>query len=296
MDEDRPNTKKFILSILCGIGATYSSGGGILVWPCLIAMMISRPISQSRKWSQGFNHIGEYIKSQPYKFFIIFFVSILIPFAYLNDFPLNSSASVESCLSISEKIKNGILFFFAFLGGIVPVYPIALLIGLFIFPLLVFMTIRYPRLRHPGIYWFMIIEITTMLSAAFFRSGNPQTAVSSRYCIVSCSVFASLLFLCTEQLPLSPKNLKRCTTTIASGLILYTLVFLFIGAPLYAKRNEIMRLNILTWPNTTMGLRSNNHVENSKYLLQCVNRGVYNPQTNIKSGEIPLKEPLPWLR
>ncbi len=177
-----------------------------------------------------------------------------------------------------------------------PLYPAALACGFVLLPLFVFIVIRYPRIRRPEVFWFMAVEIATMLSAAVFRSADPHAAVSSRYCIVSCSVFASILFLGLELLPLPEKVAKWSLRAMTVGAVLYSTAFLVVGAPLFARRNELMRRNILTWPAYHEGLRSCAPEEDGEYLRKCVARGIYDPATVLKPGEERPEKPEPWLR
>ena len=142
----------------------------------------------------------------------------------------------------------------------------------------------------------MAAEIATMLSAAVFRSADPHAAVSSRYCIVSCSVFASIFFLGLEVVPLPEKLAQWGLAVATAGVVLYTTAFLVVGAPLFAQRNELMRRNILTWPAHLEGLRSGSPEEDGEYLQMCVERGVYDPASVLKPGEARPEKPEPWLR
>ena len=223
----------------------------------------------------------------------LFLVGALAIGFYLHGF---TPTGGETAGGFAARIINGVLFTLAFLGGIVPVYAAALVVGAVLLPLLVTLVCRYPKIKTPGIFWFTMIEFGTMLTAAFFRSEDPHAAVSSRYCIVSCSVFAGILFLSLEQFRI-PKHLVQWGISLLTvGIILYTTAFLVLGAPLFAKRNELMRRNILTWPTHQDGLRTNTPETDSKYLRRCVDRGIYNPNCVLKPGEMPPTEPKPWLR
>ncbi len=281
------------LAIACAIGTTYSSGGGMLVWPCLIAMEVCTPLTLNGRWAVGRRALMEHAASSWKRLAALFFVGGFAIVYYLHGFtPTDGTAAV----GFAARIANGILFTLAFLGGIVPVYAVAIAVGVILLPVLLYIVYRYPKIRHPGVFWFTMVEFGTMLTAAFFRSEDPHAAVSSRYCIVSCSVFAGLLFLALEQCPLPRKLAQWGIRLTTAGVILYTTAFLVLGAPLFAARNELMRRNILTWPAHTEGLRSDNPRTDSAYLRKCVERGVYNPMAVLKPGETPPAKPAPWLK
>ena len=283
----------FAGSLVCGIGATFSSGGGLLVWPSLLMMELAEPLSSAGDWKIGMRNITCHVKASAGRILVFLTVATVATICYLHDFP---GSTTEQPAGLAMRIANGTLFFVAFLGGMVPLYPIAIAIGLVLLPFIVFITARYPRIRHPAVFWFMVAELATMLSAAVFRSADPHAAVSSRYCIVPCSVFAALLFLCIEQIQLPERILKRLLVAMTAGIMLYTTAFLVLGAQHFARRNELMRRNILTWPTYLEGLRSGSPKIDGDYLRKCVERGVYNPASVLMPGEAPPKIPAPWLR
>lgn len=283
----------FGCALLCGVAATFSSGGGVLVWPSLLAMELAKPITEAASWRYGLANIARHAKASAARLSLLAIVAVASIGSYLHGFP---GGTTEQVSGAAARVVNGALFFIAFLGGIVPLYPAALALGVVLLPLLVFIVIRYPRIRHPEVFWFMAAEIATMLSAAVFRSSDPHAAVSSRYCIVSCSVFASIFFLGLEVVPLPAKLAKWGLVVATGGVILYTTAFLVLAAPLYAQRNELMRRNILTWPTHTEGLRSSSPESASELLRKCVERGLYDPASVLKPGEMRPEKPEPWLR
>lgn len=283
----------FAWALLCGVAATFSSGGGLLVWPSLIAMELSEPLGEEGCWGKGLGNVARHAKRNVARLAILASVAAIATCVYLHGFPGGTTEQVNGA---TTRIANGILFFAAFLGGIVPLYPAALALGFALLPFVVFLAVRYPRIRHPEVFWFMAAEIATMLSASVFRSSDPHAAVSSRYCIVSCSVFAAIVFLCLEQIKLSDRLAKWGLAAMTAGVVLYTTAFLALGAPLFYQRNELMRRNILTWPAHIEGLRSGSPEEDGEYLRMCVERGVYNPASVLKPGEERPKKPEPWLK
>ena len=283
----------FAGALLCGIAATFSSGGGLLVWPSLVAMELSQPLVEEGCWGKGLGNVARHARRNAARLAILAAVAAIATCAYLHGFP---GGTTEQAAGATARITNGTLFFVAFLGGVVPLYPVALVLGIVLLPCVAFLVVRYPRIRQPEVFWFMAAEIATMLSAAVFRSSDPHAAVSSRYCIVSCSVFAAIVFLCLEQIKISDKLAKWGLAAMTAGVILYTTAFLALGAPLFRQRNELMRRNILTWPAHIEGLRSGSPEEDGEYLRKCVERGAYNPASVLKPGEERPEKPEPWLK
>ena len=281
------------LAVFCAVGATYSSGGGMLIWPCLIAMEICVPLTRERRWEVGLRALWHNAVASWKRLSVLIIAAGLSIGFYFHGFTASGGGTA---VGLTTRIVNGALFTVAFLGGIVPVYAAALLVGTILLPVLIYLIYRYPRIKTPSVFWFTMAEFGTMLTAAFFRSEDPHAAVSSRYCIVSCSVFAGVFFLFLEQ-SVIPKRLAQrgiCLTT--AGVILYTTAFLVLGAPLFAMRNELMRRNILTWPSSMEGLRSNALETDNEHLRRCVERGAYDPSVLLKPGETPPERPAPWLK
>ena len=283
----------FVGTMLCGIAATFSSGGGLLVWPSLLAMELAEPLTEAGNWRSGLANIARHAKASAARLSLLVIIAAASICGYLHGFP---GGTTEQAAGVAARVVNGAFFFIAFLGGLVPLYPAALALGFVLLPLLVFIVVRYPRIRHPEVFWFMAAEIATMLSAAVFRSADPHAAISSRYCIVSCSVFASIFFLGLEVVPLPEKLANWGLGLATASVVLYTVAFLAVGAPLFAQRNELMRRNILTWPGHPEGLRSADPESDSMYLQKCVERGVYDPVSVLKPGETRPEKPEPWLR
>ena len=286
-------TRYTTLAVCCAIGATYSSGGGMLIWPCLLAMEICVPFTHEGRWTVGLRALWNNAMASWKRLAVLIFAAALSVGVYFNGF---TTSGGETAAGFTTRIANGVLFTFAFLGGIVPVYAAALLVGTILLPILVYLIYRYPKIKTPGIFWFTMAEFGTMLTAAFFRSEDPHAAVSSRYCIVSCSVFAGIFFLFLEQAVMSKRLAQWGIGLTTVGVIMYTTAFLVLGAPLFAARNELMRRNILTWPSSIEGLRSNTPETDNEYLRKCVERGVYNPVSVLKPGETPPERPDPWLK
>ena len=287
------SVRYFVLALVCAVCATYSSGGGMLVWPCLIALEVTTPLVHQGRWTVDCGLFLKHAASSWRRLLTLLLVAGLSISHYFYGFAPTGEAMTAA---FSTRIVNGMLFTLAFLGGIVPVYAAAIVLGIVLLPVLAYLVFRYPRIKTSGIFWFTMTEFGTMLAAAFFRSEDPHAAVSSRYCIVSCSVFAGILFLALEQIPLPRRFAVWGIRLTTAGVILYTITFLVLGAPLFATRNELMRHNILTWPSYVEGLRSNAPEKDSEYLRTCVERGVYNPATLIKPGEAPPVKPEPWLK
>ena len=282
------------ITVTCAVCATYSSGGGMLVWPCLIAMEICTPLThESYKRVGGFRTVLNNVRSSWKMLGTLFIVGTVAIGFYLHGF---TPAVREVTTGFTDRVINAALFTLAFIGGILPVYSAALAAGVVLLPLLICLICRYPKFRTPGVFWFTMTEFGTMLTAAFFRSEDPHAAISSRYCIVSCSVFAGILFLSLEQFHIPKRLAQWGIRLVTAGVILYTTAFLVLGAPLFAARNELMRRNILTWPSSIEGLRSNTPETDNENLRKCVERGIYNPAAVLKPGETPPERPTPWLR
>ena len=281
-------------ALACATIATYTSGGGMLVWPCMIAAGIAEPFNGTENWRNGFKNFRDAFCCKLPRLLVLAVAAAAAIGCYFIGFPGSTAAPGSTVLL--PGLVNGILFLLAFLGGVVPVYQAALILGALSLAALVYFALHYPQIRRPEIFWFIVAEFGTMCSAALFRSTDPHTAVSSRYCIVSCSVFAGMWYLALEQIPLPDALTRRAVRWVMWCVAIYTTAFLALGAPRFAKRNEILRRNILTWKTSNDGLRSPEPERAGQILVYCWKYNIYNPDALLKPDETPPDKPEPWLR
>jgi hypothetical protein len=80
------------------------------------------------------------------------------------------------------------------------------------------------------------------------------------------------------------------------GFALLDLAVFLVGWPMFAERNEALRVNMLTWPKYVEGLRvGDDYREQASRELQQLERlGRYDHKSLLKQGEAMPETPIPW--
>lgn len=280
----RPSKASFVGTLIFALLATFSTGGGMAVWPCLILLLIFLNRQTPRIILTRCTLIG---------LFAICAIAL-----YFHDFPSTSANAAP--LTPTSRIIHILLFFVSFVGGWIPSFWPALAVGCVTLAAIGYFTFNLPKLRTPAAYFFLIYLLANMAAAALFRSADFKSAISFRYILLPVSVLTCVTLLAEETF--LPKLNERTFTILWAlffgGAVLYSSTFLVIGGPLFAKRNEIMRHNILCWPKDVRGLRCppNSYSECDKALRTVVERGIYNPSILLKTTEPRPTIPIDWLR
>ena len=194
-----------------------------------------------------------------------------------------------------------ILFSISFIGAWVPSFWPAFLVGCLSLALIVYFTLKIKSIKTPSIYFFMIYLLGNIAAAALFRSADYRAAVSFRYIIIPISILTCIVFL-SEETFLSKLNRKWINTIIClfmSGSVLYSVSFLAIGGPLFAKRNETLRHNILCWPSggaASLRCPDNEYEICNGYLLEAEKNLIYSPHCVLRNGETIPTQPRQWLK
>ena len=281
----RQTTVGHSFAIVCALLATFSAGGGMAIWPCLILFTIfqNRAVIRRAVWPLAA---------------LVVCASLAVSF-YFTGF---SSGASESCKRLDPvtRIFHMGLFFVSFVGGWIPSFWPALVIGILTLAAICYFTVNLTRIRTPAVYFFLLYLLGNISAAALFRSTDFTAAISFRYILVPVSVLTCVVLLAEETF--LPKLEKRLFTSLwlvfFCGAMLYSCTFLAIGGPLFAKRNEIMRRNMLCWPQDVRGLRCppEFYTENDRNLKTVSEAGIYNPHVIRHPNETPPSKPISWLR
>lgn len=273
------------LAIVCALLATFSAGGGMAIWPCLILFTLfqNRPAFGQAGW--------------PIATLIV--CASLATSLYFIGFS-SGTAEPSQHLGPMTRILHMGLFFVSFAGGWIPSFWPALVIGILTLAAICYFTVNLPKIRTPAVYFFLLYLLGNMAAAALFRSADFKSAISFRYILIPVSVLTCITLLAEETfLPrLQPRVFRVLWAIFLAGSVLYSSTFLTLGGPRFAKRNEIMRRNMLCWPQDMRGLRCppESYAENDLNLKTVSETGIYNPHAIRHQGETPPEEPIPWLQ
>lgn len=269
----------------CATLATFSTGGGMAIWPCLILFsLFQRHDRQTRSLCQ--------IAS------LCLCASISIALYFIG-FPTAAEPASQP-FAPTTRILHTVLFFISFVGGWIPSFWPALAIGIITLVAFGYFTFNLPRIKTPSIYFFLLYLLGNMAAAALFRSADYKSAISFRYILIPISALTCTTLLAGETFlqNLKGKAFYALWATFLAGSILYSTAFLVLGGPLFAKRNEIMRHNILCWPKDVHGLRCppEFYAENDNNLKIVIDAKIYDPSIVRRPNETLPSEPIPWLK
>ena len=278
----------FAGTIFAALFASGSTSCGLAIWPCLILQLVYLRFT------------GNALKSKHFliRLTILSLFSITTIILYLTAAPMPSlTQKTPLSLCLLSKITLG---GFTFLGAYIPYMPLAKLTGAIILALIIIVIIRWRKIKSIDIFFHLIFLLGIAAGASVNRTEDIINSFTSRYAIFPIGItFCTLWLLVETYISNTNERLLRNTSSIVLILaILFAAATLYIGVPQYQTRNEIMRKNILLWPNDLTGIRCWDH-EREEYnaiLNECAKRGIYNPLSNLQEGESRPSHLTPWLK
>lgn len=278
----------FAGTIFAGLLASGSTNCGLAIWPSLIMQLIHLHFIKSNNASKYF-----YIRLTILSLFSIITISI-----YLAASPVSSISHKApfSLCRLFEIASGGI----AFLGAYIPFVFLAKLIGVITLFFIIAIIIHWRRIKSIDIFFHLIYLLGIAAGASIRRTDELTSFFTSRYAIFPIGIaFCTLwLFIETYAQNANKKVMQKISSIVLLLAVLFSTATLCIGVPQYRKRNEIMRKNILLWPESLIGIRCWDH-EREEYnaiFNECLKRGIYNPLSNLKKGENRPKHLTPWLK
>ena len=209
-----------------------------------------------------------------------------------------SQASGDALAAAQATLGDRLLYVTAFFGNLVPVYPVALACGFAVALAIVFVTFRFPRIPprlHP-VFFFMIYLVGVAVAGVAFRGADPRAALSFRYYVITACLFICVATLLASVLGESSCIVRVGASTIAIGFAILDVAVFAVGWPMFAERNEALRVNMLTWPQSTDGLRVGDDYREqaSSELRRLESLGRYSHMSLRRKGESLPSVPIPW--
>ena len=288
----------FIMSLLCAVLATLTSAQGLAVFGalCIMSLVPTRDEPPTATWGRFFQRMGGHLlkPSALSGFLASAAASVLVGMLYFKGF----HGSGETLAAVQSTVGNKVLYIMAFLGNLVPIYPVALLCGFIVSVAIAFITVRFPRLPvrlHP-VFFFMVYLVGVAVAGVAFRGTEPRAALSFRYYVITACLFISVTMLLVELLGQSSLAVRVLVPVLVIGFALLDLGVFFVGWPMFAERNEALRVNMLTWPESLVGLRvDDDYREQANHeLIQLERLGRYDHRALLKKGEKVSEGPVPW--
>ena len=290
----------FALAWLCAVLAVLTSAQGLAVLGvlCVMALVPDRcgEVSASGGW-RGFLRAAFVHVRKPQSVWralacATFTGATMV--LYFRGFSMGTDAVEAAGASCVDRI----LYILAFLGNLVPIYPVALVCGCFMVVAIGFIVFRFPRIPerlHP-IFFFMVYLVGVAVAGVAFRGGDPRAALSFRYYVITACLFLSVTMLLVELIGCRSLTVRMGVPLLVVGFALLDLAVFFVGWPMFAERNNALRVNMLTWPKHAEGLRVGDDYREqaSRELQQLEQLGRYDHKSLLKQGEAMQETPIPW--
>ena len=288
----------FCTSLVCALLATLTSAQGLAVFGALCAMSLVPTDADrvSASWKGLFRKVLESVRqpSALFRVVVVSLISALIGAFYFRGFQAGGAALTAAQTTVSDKV----LYVLAFLGNLIPIYPVALVCGFAVATAIAFITFRFPRMParlHP-VFFFMVYLVGVAVAGVAFRGSDPRAALSFRYYVITACLFISVTMLLVELIGRRSLTVRMGVPLLVVGFALLDLAVFFVGCPMFAERNEALRVNMLTWPEHAEGLRvGDDYREQASRELQQLERlGRYDHKSLVKQGETVPEMPIPW--
>ncbi len=293
-------TKKlfFVMSLACALLATLTSAQGLAVFGALCAMSLV-PTDADRvsgSWKEIVRKMLEFVRqpSSVFRVVAVFLISVLTGILYFR----GGKAGGEALTAVQATVSDKVLYVLAFLGNLVPIYPVALVCGIVVATAIAFITFRFPRIpaRLYPIFFFMVYLVGVAVAGVAFRGSDPRAALSFRYYVIAACLFISVTMLLVELIGRRSWTVRMGVPLLVAGFALLDLAVFFVGWPMFAERNEALRVNMLTWPKHVEGLRvgDNYREQASRELQQLEGLGRYDHKSLLRESEPMPENPIPW--
>ncbi|MBP5321836.1 MAG: hypothetical protein J6334_12710 [Kiritimatiellae bacterium] len=286
--------KRLAGALVAAVLCTFSTGGGVSIWPCLLLALLFRPGTACGSWGASLSACGHPDRTDFSRFLLTLVAGILALSLFFTGFSHHAS---EMHIQGFTRVIHTVIFFISFVGSWVPHFGLSLLVGSVMLLMTVWIAWHFPKLRNPLPLFFLVYLFGNMAAAALFRCDDFRQAVSFRYILFPISALTCLIYLVTDADLIPQRIYKPLLILFASGAFLYTTGFLVLGAPLFAHRNEILRHNVLCWPAYPNALRcpSARYAYYDGIMHAAVAKGIYDPERIKRPGETITGGSLKWL-
>lgn len=273
----------FIASLLCGFAATYTTGSGMAVWPCLALAALKDRLGRRRTGEESAAISGTAAVWRAVLFLAVAGASIG---CYLNGFFENSAALKATYEPVQTTFAGAVLkmadFCVTFLGAVVPSRPLALLLGIPMAAVVFYILKNAAKVKDGVLFSFWLFLMATICAGAVFRGVNPPpgggtAAAACRYGIVSISTVATSLAMVTALLKDGgpPKAWNALIRLFLYGACVVNLYALFHGYGKMSDRKHDLESGLADWPRETEGLKYPDQARASETLHRAQAAGVF---------------------
>ncbi len=251
----------FILGLLFAVLASYTSANGLLIFFIFIFWLA----------------IDFFLKQIDKKLFVIklsivLLISTVVIIAYFYDY-VPPAAHPKIVLN-----TQFIHYFLVLLGNYTYIIPLATLIGMMTFLMILFLVYRGYYVQNPLYFYFILFLLGSSLMLAAARSGFglEQAAMSSRYKIVSL-LLAVCVYLAIAEI-LAPVWRKKWIALFSILALLLNISSAIVNLPFLERKYDLQSNGLHTWQiNHKEGLVHPNQEHSSMILQTAMQKGIYTP-------------------
>lgn len=252
----RSQPRFFFSALLFATACTYTTGAGIFIWPVLAVVAIKDWLIPNGKWNTRNTAILSDTRKAIIHPAVLIFLFVAIPsiVCYMNGFH-EQSLKLQSALKIPAVQSNPAIaipcFVFAFCGAVLPVLPIAIVVGIVVCCMILYIAINIRKIHDNVTFGLLLFTLGSVIAGALFRHkfGAGQ-ALQLRYGIVSFSLMSCTICLFSQLLPDQMKRLWSIALNLMLlGAILINLTTLSLGWELMIYRTRQLELG-LTAPDS----------------------------------------------
>ncbi len=226
----REQKEHFALALLFAVLATATSASGLGVWPTFMLLAF---VDKDKKKLKDVA--------------IVVACAMLVVIPYLIGF---GDATREHTQHYKWSVVGMFDFLFCFLGNIVPLAPVARLLGGISFLALVVILTNFRRLLKDPVFCFLIYLLSVVAAGVLCRSSLPNAGLFYRFEIISISIFCCEAYLLAELcLHTRYETLFACFMMAAIPLaVIANLSAFYVGAPILKERKQKIEYGYNVWP------------------------------------------------
>lgn len=298
--QKRENVLHFMLALLFAVCATFTSGSGLGIWPCLALMGVKRYAEEEGCFSwrrlidvKSAAKAFFRLKSLAFTFIMVITIALYM-IGFIEKSTEHASLATESELAMPliYKVVNGLDFGISFLGAIVPYHAIALPIGLVVVMMVFFVFYNFRRIENSVAFFFLLYLLSIVASGMLLRANlstcGGAAACALRYGIVTFSIIGCLIALITKIIQQSYQQKvflwEGICRLILFGALLINFGVQMLGYELVSIRKGNLERGIEEWPDSIEGLQYPDKQRASMILKEAEKSGIF-----VKTGDVNVK-------
>ena len=270
----RADVRWFAIALAFAVAATFTSGGGLLIFPALALMAICDYV---------FGRERTMNRRRIFRIIVFLVVAVTASAFMLHGLPHNDDPMLVMPTDPVQRAKAAIGFCCCFFGNSIPLETPAMIIGVIVI-LWGFLICGFaPRYRRDSlaVFAFTAYLAATILAASVFRGNAAAYALAGRYHLLSAAVIVSLAYLTLVEVPISELKKKRLLGLLIAGGFALSTIYLVRGVPYQYQQRIVLENGISEWPTSDNGLAyptTESGLDHASAILrQSVQRSVYAP-------------------